>query len=233
MSRIQGINSLFDSIAGVYDAMNSLMSLGMDRSWRRQLISQAGVRQGEKVLDVCGGTGEVALEAANSVGPYGRVVCLDFSSKMLEKGRAKAKIRGYGHIIEFVTADALALPFDDKSFDRVTVAFGVRNLPDISRGFREMARVLRPGGSIGCLDLSRPTLPIFRQLYHLYFNIMVPIVGRLIYGARGPYDYLPASLAKFPVRGELAGLMCDAGFSSVAYRDLALGTVGIHTGVKD
>lgn len=231
-SKARAVKGLFGDISRIYDRMNSVMSLGMDRGWRRELVRRAAIAPGGRVLDICSGTGEVALEAARAVGPRGTVMAVDFCPGMLEKALAKVEALGLSDVVSIQAGDALALPFPDSSFDSVTVAFGVRNLADIPQGFREMRRVLVSGGHVACLDLSRPSFPGFRQAYAIYFGTLVPLVGRIASGRRGPYDYLPESLRTFPVRQALAQIMADAGFADVTYTELALGTVAIHSGVK-
>jgi demethylmenaquinone methyltransferase/2-methoxy-6-polyprenyl-1,4-benzoquinol methylase len=226
------VKGIFSEIAGVYDLMNTIMSLGCDKRWRRRLIRKAAVGPGSVVLDLCCGTGEVAFEAAKAAGAGGIVFGLDFCPQMLERAKAKAAQNGFERRVAFIRGDALNLPFENGVFDSVTVAFGVRNYADISGGLLEIARVLRPGGRFACLDLSKPELPVFKQAYSLYFDGVVPMLGRLVHGKTGPYDYLPRSLKSFPVRGELCALIKSAGFDDVFFEDLMCGTVAIHTGVR-
>jgi demethylmenaquinone methyltransferase / 2-methoxy-6-polyprenyl-1,4-benzoquinol methylase len=214
------VREMFDRIAPVYDFMNRAMSLGLDRRWRR-LTAGAVVRPGERVLDVCCGTGDLAL-ADREAG--GRVVGLDFSKRMLARAREKSDE------IEWVEGDAAALPFADGEFDAVTVGFGIRNLEDMERGLNELARVLRPGGKLGCLEITRPR-GLLRPLFRAWFDVLVPLVGKLLPGGRA-YTYLPASVRRFPGPEELATAFQGAGFTDVRWQLLGGGIVALHTARK-
>jgi demethylmenaquinone methyltransferase/2-methoxy-6-polyprenyl-1,4-benzoquinol methylase len=215
------VRSMFDRIAPVYDAMNRVMTAGLDRRWRRATVA-AVVRPGDRVLDAACGTGDLAL-AARDAG--GRVTGLDFSPAMLERARRKDAA------IEWVQGDALALPFADGSFDAATVGFGVRNLDDLAAGLRELRRVLRPGGRLGVLEITRPRGPL-RLFYSLWFDRVVPLLGKVLPGGAA-YAYLPASVRRFPGPDELARLLEQSGFGSVSYRLYAGGIVALHTGVAE
>jgi len=212
---------MFDRIAPVYDAMNHLMTAGLDRRWRR-VTAEAVVSPGDRVLDACCGTGDLAVACVRA---GGRVTGLDFSERMLERARAKSGA------VEWVQGDALALPFEDGSFDAATVGFGVRNLEGLERGLAELRRALRPGGRLGVLEITRPrgTLAPF---YRLWFERGVPVVGRVVSGSSA-YTYLPASVRRFPGPEELAGLLREAGFGEVRYRLFARGIVALHVGVAE
>jgi demethylmenaquinone methyltransferase/2-methoxy-6-polyprenyl-1,4-benzoquinol methylase len=210
---------MFDRIAPVYDAMNRAMTLGLDQRWRRATVA-AVVRPGDRVLDACCGTGDLAL-AAERAG--GRVTGLDFSERMLERARRKS------NRVEWVRGDALALPFVDQSFDSATVGFGVRNLDDLVRGLAELCRVLRPGGRLAILEITRPRGPL-APFYRLWFDVLVPLFGKLLPGGSA-YTYLPASVRRFPGPDGLAELLRAAGFADVRYRLFAGGIVALHTGV--
>jgi demethylmenaquinone methyltransferase / 2-methoxy-6-polyprenyl-1,4-benzoquinol methylase len=214
------VRAMFDRISPVYDAMNRVMTAGLDRRWRR-LTAQAVVRPGDRVLDACCGTGDLAI-AAREAG--GEVTGLDFSEAML--ARARRKDAG----IEWVRGDLLALPFADGSFDAVTIGFGIRNVPDLEAGLRELARVLRAGGWLGCLEITQPRGPL-RPFFRLWFDRLVPLVGKLLPGGAA-YTYLPASVRRFPGPGDLAVAMERAGFAGVEWRLLAGGIVAIHTGTR-
>jgi demethylmenaquinone methyltransferase/2-methoxy-6-polyprenyl-1,4-benzoquinol methylase len=209
---------MFDRIAPVYDAMNRTMTAGLDRRWRR-LTAAAVVAPGDRVLDACCGTGDLAI-AARKAG--GDVTGLDFSERMLERARRKAPE------LQWVRGDLLALPFSDGSFDAATVGFGVRNVEDLGRALGELRRVLRPGGRLGILEITRPRGPL-ALFYRLWFDGIVPLLGKLLPGGSA-YTYLPASVRRFPGPEELAELMRVAGFGDVRYRLLAGGIVAIHTG---
>jgi demethylmenaquinone methyltransferase/2-methoxy-6-polyprenyl-1,4-benzoquinol methylase len=212
---------MFDRIAPVYDAMNRLMTAGLDRRWRRATVA-AAVRPGDRVLDAACGTGELALEARRA---GAEVTGLDFSAAMLERARRKDAS------VEWVQGDALALPFADASFDAATVGFGVRNLDDLGAGLRELRRVLRPGGRVGVLEITRPRGPL-RHFYSLWFDRIVPLLGKVLPGGAA-YTYLPASVRRFPGPDELARLLEQSGFGSVSYRLFAGGIVALHTGIAE
>ena len=213
-----GVRSMFDRIAPVYDAMNRLMTAGLDRRWRRATVA-ATVRAGDRVLDAACGTGDLAI-AARDAGAT--VVGLDFSGEMLQRARRKAPE------LEWVQGDALALPFEDASFDAATIGFGVRNLDDLELGLRELRRVLRPGGRLGVLEITRPR-GVLRLFYSLWFDRIVPLLGKVLPGGAA-YAYLPASVRRFPPPEELARLLEEAGFASVEFRLFAGGIVALHTG---
>jgi demethylmenaquinone methyltransferase/2-methoxy-6-polyprenyl-1,4-benzoquinol methylase len=207
---------MFDRIAPVYDVMNRVMTGGLDRRWRRETVRET-VSPGDRVLDAACGTGDLAIEAARA---GGRVVGLDFSGAMLERARRKAP-----HL-EWVQGDLLALPWEDGEFDAATVGFGIRNVADLEAGLRELRRVVRPGGRVGILEITRPRGPL-RVFYSLWFDRVVPLLGRVLPGGEA-YTYLPASVRRFPGPEELAAGMRAAGFADVRYRLFAGGIVALH-----
>lgn len=211
------VRRMFDRIAPVYDAMNRAMTAGLDRRWRRS-TAEAAVRPGDEVLDACCGTGDLAIAAAKA---GGRVTGLDFSERMLERARQKAPS------LEWVRGDLLALPFADASFGAATVGFGVRNVAELERALAELRRVLRPGGRLGILEVSRPRGAL-RHFYRIWFDGMVPLLGKLLPGGSA-YTYLPASVKRFPGPDELAELIRAAGFRDVRVRLFAGGIVALHT----
>jgi demethylmenaquinone methyltransferase/2-methoxy-6-polyprenyl-1,4-benzoquinol methylase len=213
----ESVRAMFDRIAPVYDAMNRTMTAGLDRRWRR-ITAQSVVRPGDVVLDACCGTGDLAIADA---GAGGRVTGLDFSERMLERARRKAPE------LEWVSGDMLALPFADASFDAATVGFGVRNVDDLARGLAELRRILRVGGRLGILEITRPRGPL-APFYRLWFDGVVPLVGKLLPGGSA-YTYLPASVRRFPGPEELTELIETAGFKGVRYRTFAGGIVALHT----
>lgn len=215
----EGVQRMFDRIAPVYDAMNHAMTGGLDRRWRKE-TARAVVSPGDRVLDACCGTGDLAL--ADLHAGAARVTGLDFSERMLERARAKSSE------VEWVQGDALALPFPDDSFDGATVGFGVRNLDDLEAGLRELRRVLRQGGRLGILEITRPR-GLLRPFYKLWFDGLIPLAGKLLPGGSA-YTYLPASVRRFPEAKDFAGLMQSAGFEQVGYRLFAGGIVALHTG---
>ena len=214
-----GVRRMFDRIAPVYDAMNRVMTAGLDQRWRRATVREA-VRPGDRVLDACCGTGDLAV-AARKAGA-GSVVGADFSERMLERARRKAPE------LEWVQADVLALPFEDASFDAAVVGFGVRNVDDLDTALRELRRVLRSGGRLGILEITTPRGPL-APFYKLWFDRIVPLLGRLLPGGSA-YTYLPASVRRFPKPEELAELLNSCGFQAVRFRRFAGGIVALHVG---
>ncbi len=217
---------MFDRIAPRYDLMNRLMSGGLDGRWRRLAAAAADLSLGSRALDVCTGTGDLAFDLADRVGPSGAVVGVDFAEQMLDRARAKAAARGAPATFE--VADALDLPFDDDAFDGATVAFGARNLADLDRGLAEMARVVRPGGRVVVLEITTPQR--LRALHALWFDRVVPRLGGLIGGDRAAYGYLPASAKRFPTPPKLAALMTQTGLTDVSWRAFMGGIVALHHG---
>ena len=213
------VRSMFDRIAPVYDAMNRVMTVGLDRRWRR-LAVELVVQPGDGVLDACCGTGDLAMEAERQ---GGRVVGLDFSERMLERARRKSET------IDWLCGDLLALPFPDGSFDAATVGFGVRNVADLELGLRELRRVLRPGGRLAVLEITQPRGRL-RPFFGLWFDRIVPVLGKVIPGGRA-YAYLPASVRRFPGAEDLALLLERAGFADVRFKLLGGTIVALHTGV--
>jgi demethylmenaquinone methyltransferase/2-methoxy-6-polyprenyl-1,4-benzoquinol methylase len=213
------VRRMFDRIAPVYDAMNHAMTAGLDRRWRAE-TARAVVSPGDRVLDSCCGTGDLAIACLRA---GGRVTGLDFSGRMLDRARRKSDE------VEWVEGDALALPFAEGSFDAATVGFGVRNLEDLGKGLGELRRVLRPGGRLAILEITTPR-GLLRPFYKLWFEGLVPLAGKLLPGGSA-YTYLPASVRRFPEAKELAELMDSAGFEHVRYRFFAGGIVALHTGV--
>lgn len=213
------VRSMFDRISPVYDAMNRTMTMGLDQRWRRATVA-AVVQPGDRVLDACCGTGDLAV-AALRVG--GRVTGLDFSERMLERARRKS-----GEV-EWVQGDALALPFEDGSFDAATVGFGVRNLDDLERGVAGLRRVLRTGGRVAILEITRPR-GLLAPFYRLWFDGLVPLLGKALPGGSA-YTYLPASVRRFPGPEELAELLRASGFDDVRWRTFAGGIVALHIGM--
>jgi len=213
------VRTMFDRIAPVYDAMNRAMTAGLDRRWRRE-TARAAVSPGDRVLDTCCGTGDLAIAC---LAEGGEVTGLDFSERMLERARAKSDQ------VEWMQGDALALPFEDGSFDAATVGFGVRNLEDLDRGLAELRRVLRPGGRLAILEITQPR-GLLRPFYKLWFDGLVPLAGKLLPGGSA-YTYLPASVRRFPAAREFAQMIEASDFEKVRYRLFAGGIVALHTGV--
>jgi demethylmenaquinone methyltransferase / 2-methoxy-6-polyprenyl-1,4-benzoquinol methylase len=214
---------MFDRIAGLYDAMNTLMTAGLHHRWRERAVELAAVGPGSRVIDVATGTGDLAIALARTVGPDGEVVACDFSERMLARARAKAPE------LRFEWADALSLPSASDGFDAATVGFGVRNFADLRRGIDEMVRVVRPGGRVVILEITRPTRQPLAGFYRAWFDRFVPSLGRIA-GDGAAYSYLPSSVARFPSPSELAGIMDGCGLRAISYVLMAGGIIAIHVG---
>ena len=236
--KVAFVRQLFTDISERYDLMNRIMALGRDQSWRRYAVSQLqlgpgpGALRGEEpqhVLDVATGTGDLALEVLRQQ-PQVRVTGLDLVPGMLLIAQEKARHAGMD--LPLTAGDALRLPFPDTSFDGIVTGFALRNVADIPAAFAEMARVMRPGGRVACLEFARPRTPVFRQLFHLYFHYGVPIVGRILTGSRTAYTYLPHSVAAFLSPDQIVDVMHSTGWQDVRYRRLMMGTVAVHVGVR-
>ena len=225
------VRGVFDSVASRYDIMNDLMSGGMHRLWKRYTIQNANARPGQVILDLAGGTGDLAREFARIVGERGRVVLADINAAMLEHGRRRLVDAGIAGNVELAQVDAEALPFADNSFDRVSIAFGLRNVTGKEAALSEMHRVLKPGGKVLILEFSRPSSAI-KPAYDLYSFKVLPLLGKLV--ARDPdsYQYLAESIRMHPDQETLLGMMRDAGFERCRYDNLAGGIVALHTGYK-
>jgi demethylmenaquinone methyltransferase/2-methoxy-6-polyprenyl-1,4-benzoquinol methylase len=219
------IREMFGEISGRYDLLNRLLSAGRDRAWRRATVDRLAPEPGERALDLCGGTGDLALDLAEE---GASVVCADFSWPMLLGARPKLAGRRAGPV-RLLLADALRLPFAEGSFDLATMAFGLRNLRTVGEGLSEMRRVLRPGGRLGILEFSRPPGRVLRGAYHLYLGRILPAVGGWVSGRPKAYRYLADSIRGFPDQEGLAREMAEAGLEGVTYRNLSGGIVALHT----
>jgi demethylmenaquinone methyltransferase / 2-methoxy-6-polyprenyl-1,4-benzoquinol methylase len=224
------VRGMFERIAGVYDLMNTAMSAGLHHRWRARAADRAELSAGDAALDVCCGTGDLAIELRRRCGPRGRVVACDFSERMLELARRKADDLGMADV-SFEWADALELPYDDACFDAVTVGFGVRNLADIETGVGEMARVLRPGGRLVILEITQPRRPPLSWFHGVWFERVVPRLGVLA-GDSAAYSYLPESVRRFPPPERLARIMDRAGLERIRWTLLAGGIIAIHSGAR-
>jgi len=220
------VRSMFDRIAPRYDLLNRTMTAGLDGRWRQAAAAAADLAAGDRALDCCTGTGDLALALADRVTRSGSVVGVDFSPSMIALARDKAARRGAP--ARFEVADALDLPFPDDAFDAATVAFGIRNVADLDRGLAEMARVVRPGGRVVVLEITTPAR--LRRFYGLWFDRVVPWLGRLLGRDGAAYSYLPASVRRFPEPPQLAARMAAAGLGEVRWRPLAAGIVALHHG---
>jgi demethylmenaquinone methyltransferase/2-methoxy-6-polyprenyl-1,4-benzoquinol methylase len=233
----QYVKNLFNSIAGNYDMMNLVMTWGMLPRWQKFMLNKTELKSGDIALDVCCGTGELAIKMREMVGNQGKIWGLDFSEKMLEVAQAKVKNLGYNNV-NFIKGDALKLPFEDNTFTVVTNGFALRNVVDISKAILEMTRVVKPGGRVVCLEVSRPFNPILRLGFNLYFFKIVPIIGRLVDKGKAidnkypAYTWLPESLKNFPDQEKLKAIFWAAGLEQVKYFGLGGGAVTVHVGKK-
>ncbi len=226
------VGGVFDSVATRYDLMNDLMSGGIHRIWKRVTIELSGVREGQRVLDVAGGTGDLSARFARIVGSAGGVVLSDINESMLRVGRDKLIDSGAVANLEFVLADAERLPFADRSFDCVTIAFGLRNVTHKERALQSMLRVLRPGGRLLVLEFSKPTSDLLGKLYDAYSFGVLPRLGKLVAGDADSYRYLAESIRMHPDQEALRDMMEDAGFERCDYHNMTGGIVAIHRGFR-
>jgi demethylmenaquinone methyltransferase/2-methoxy-6-polyprenyl-1,4-benzoquinol methylase len=226
--RVRGV---FDSVAGRYDLMNDLMSGGLHRLWKRVTIEQAGVRRGQTVLDLAGGTGDLAGRFAPRVGSDGRVVLADINLSMLVEGRRRLTDRGVAGNLSIAQVDAENLPFADGSFDCISIAFGLRNVTDKAAALRSMCRVLKPGGKLLILEFSKPVAPL-RPAYDLYSFRVLPLIGKVVAQDESSYRYLAESIRMHPDQETLLGMMQEAGFERCRYHNMTGGVVALHIGYK-
>jgi len=226
------VSKHFNTVAARYDLMNTLLSFGLHHLWKRTAVKMLGLKDGDRVLDVCGGTGDLALLAARVVGPRGRVLIYDINRAMLAAGRPKIARSPLAPRIIYLQGDAERLSCPDASFDAAMVGFGIRNLTHPENGFQEMHRILKPGGSLMCLEFSQPTWAWFRWLYDLYSFYFMPLAGRIMVGSWQAYTYLPESIRMFARPRELSGVLEEIGFSKVRFRRLSNGIAAVHVGVK-
>lgn len=226
------VGEVFSSVARQYDLMNDLMSLGIHRVWKRYFVGTSGVKRGDRVLDLAGGTGDIAALLHERVGDTGSVVLGDINAQMLGVGRDRLTDRGLVRGLEYVQLNAEALPFPDASFDLVTIAFGLRNVTDKSRALGEMHRVLKVGGRALVLEFSQVTADWFRPIYDFHSFKVLPRLGQLFANDAGSYQYLAESIRKHPPQAELQAMMESAGFARCGYRNLSAGICAIHSGYR-
>lgn len=226
------VKLLFSNIANRYDLLNAAFTLNRDTYWRNAAARKANVQAGYSVLDVCCGTGKLAISLAPLVGPKGQVIGLDFCENMLIKAQDNINKTPYGQRIKLMQGNALHLPFADHSFDCVTIGFGLRNVSDIQGALSEMSRVVKPGGTVLSVELSKPGAPILKQLYYLYFEHLLPLLGNLGLGKSSLYYNLPASLKTLPHQSVIRDMFCNVGLQQVMYYELTGGIATVHVGIK-
>ncbi|MFC3152375.1 bifunctional demethylmenaquinone methyltransferase/2-methoxy-6-polyprenyl-1,4-benzoquinol methylase UbiE [Litoribrevibacter euphylliae] len=226
------VADVFHSVASKYDIMNDLMSGGIHRLWKRFTIDLSAVRKGHRVLDIAGGTGDLTKQFSKLVGSEGQVVLADINSSMLEVGRERLTNLGLTNNIEYVQANAESLPFDDNSFDVITIAFGLRNVTDKDKALRSMLRVLKPGGRLLILEFSKPANPVLEKVYDTYSFSILPKMGQLVAGDAESYQYLAESIRMHPDQETLKDMMADAGFVRCDYHNMTGGIVALHKGIK-
>ncbi len=227
--RVAGV---FHSVAAKYDVMNDLMSMGVHRLWKRFTIEVAGVRAGQKVLDIAGGTGDLAAKFSRQAGKDGLVVLADINDSMLRVGRDKLLDQGIANNVVFAQADAQYLPFPDNYFDCITIAFGLRNVTDKDLALRSMLRVLKPGGKLLVLEFSKPQSSLLEKIYDQYSFRLLPLMGKLIANDSESYQYLAESIRMHPDQATLKNMMLEAGFASCELHNMTGGIVALHKGVK-
>lgn len=230
-SKTQQVRTMFDNIAPAYDFMNRAMTFGIDRIWRRKAVGMLAGKKPVRILDVATGTGDLAMLLARRI-PGSVITGIDLSEGMISVGEKKISQAGLTDRISLQAGDCLNMPWPDDTFDAVTVAYGVRNFENLLKGYREMLRVLRPGGSICVIELSTPTSPIVKPLYRFYTRCIIPAVGRMVSKDVRAYAYLPESIAAVPQREAMTDLMTQGGFTGAAYRTLTFGTCCIYTATK-
>ena len=228
-SRVRGV---FDSVASKYDVMNDLMSMGIHRLWKKQAIEMSGVREGQEILDLAGGTGDLSLQFAKIVGPQGRVVLSDINQSMLHKGRERLINEGILGNVEYVQINAEQLPFADNRFDCITISFGLRNVTDKDQALRSIYKALKPGGRLLVLEFSKPQDQRLKSAYDFYsFNIL-PFIGKVVANDEDSYRYLAESIRMHPDQNTLREMMDEAGFDRTEYFNMTGGIVALHRGFK-
>jgi len=230
-SKTEQVEEMFDAIAPAYDFMNRAMTFGIDKLWRAKAVRMVGKSSPGAILDVATGTGDLAIKLAREI-PGVHVTGIDLSEQMLGIGRTKIEKAGLASRIKMCKADCLALPFEGSSFDCVTVAYGVRNFENLAKGYREMARVLRPGGMLCVIELSMPQGRLVNPLYRFYSGTVIPAVGRLVSSDTSAYSYLPASIAAMPQGRRMLEIMEEAGLEKASLLPLTFGTCAIYTAFK-
>ncbi len=231
--KVRWVRNHFDTVAQKYDLMNTLLSFGIHYLWKRAAVNLLRLQPGDRLIDVCGGTGDLSVLALKRMKKSGKVVLVDINRKMMESGRRKPTHALLREKILYVQGDAERLSFGSGQFDAAMVGFGIRNLTHMEEGFREIYRALKPGGRFICLEFSSPTSPLFRRLYDFYSFHIMPLLGLLLAGSRQAYTYLPESIRLFPAPRDLSRLMEEIGFCQVHYRPLTNGIAVVHWGIKN
>jgi len=226
------VREVFATIAHRYDLLNTILSFNRDKAWRRFAVSKCRLGPGMQALDVACGTGMLSFELARAVSPGGRVIGIDFCPEMLERANANRSRHPLGGAVTFQQGNAVDLPFPDATFDCATIGFALRNVPDVEKTIAEMVRVVRPGGTVVSLEFSKPSLPVFKQAYYLYLNGLIPVLGRLGVGRKGPYNWLAQSQNSFMHQRELRDLFTAAGLADAHYYELTGGIVSVHVGTR-
>lgn len=229
--KAEKVHNVFQNISDKYDQMNSIISFNRHLAWRKDVMRQMNVQKGAEALDVCTGTGDWAFSLAKEVGQEGRVIGLDFSENMLEVAKEKQAEQKAANVT-FIHGDAMDLPFEDETFDYVTIGFGLRNVPDYEQVLREMHRVLKPGGIAVCLETSQPTLIGYRQLYYFYFRFIMPLFGKVFAKSYDEYAWLHESAREFPDKEQLKQLFLHVGFTSVQIKGYSGGVAAMHLATK-
>ena len=226
------VAGVFNSVAGKYDVMNDVMSFGIHRIWKKIALQHTGLKKGMRALDVAGGTGDLSIEMSKQVGPTGEVVMSDINAAMLEQGRRRLLDKGIAGNVQFIEANAEDLPFEDNSFDCITIAFGLRNVTHQDKALSSMYRVLKPGGRLLVLEFSKPVVPGLNKLYDFYSFNVLPVMGRVIANDEASYRYLAESIRMHPSQDTLKQMMQDAGFERCTYHNMSGGIVALHKGFK-
>ena len=222
----------FNSVARHYDFMNTILSFGIHHLWKRLAVRMMELNSGDQIIDVCGGTGDLAIRAVSDIGPTGRIIVYDINRAMIQAGFHKVIQRDITDRIQYVQGNAESICFPDRHFDAAMVGFGIRNVTNMVMGFEEMYRVLKSGGKLMCLEFSKPTFPPFRRLYDFYSFYIMPFLGELLAGSRQAYTHLPESIRTFPLPDELSAILRKIGFSRVNHRKLTNGIAVIHLAIK-
>ena len=224
------VHRVFQNISNKYDRLNNIISFEQHKVWRKRVMKEMNVQKGASALDVCCGTADWTIALSKAVGPTGEVTGLDFSENMLAVGKEKTADM---ENVKLIHGDAMDLPFEDNSFDYVTIGFGLRNVPEYLVALKEMNRVLKPGGMVVCLETSQPTLPVFKQVYALYFKFVMPVFGKLFAKSKDEYEWLQQSTFNFPGKEQLKRMFEQAGFTNIKVRSFTGGVAAMHLGYKE